>query len=212
LRDITEELVRTGEETRDINGKAKQDLFRRATAALETTISQRSDKNLMTKTEAERFLMDEGLRRQEARNLLETQNGHHWRLTIWVSQRGRPTIVVPLSPAGENPDGGEKDYPQDTRTNTDDAQLRFPPCASSAHGGNQPSSDPHDSIASALTISANGQTHARRKTVLGISSPDAGESAEAISAADADPAPVTKMVEASIAAMASTPEPWRAEI
>src|SRR5262249_15562408 len=34
LRDVTDELVQAGEEARDIGRKAKQDLFRRATAAL----------------------------------------------------------------------------------------------------------------------------------------------------------------------------------
>jgi hypothetical protein len=183
LRDVTDELVQAGEESRDINRKAKQDLFRRATAALETAISQRSDTNPMTKTEAERVLMDEGLRRQEARNLLEAQNGHHWRLTIWVSQRGRPTIVVPLSYAEKKSDGGVNDHSENTRTNAGDAQLRFPPWASPEDGANQPAAVPHDSITSALSISANGQTSERRKSADGITSNGAGDTDASIYAA-----------------------------
>jgi AAA domain len=175
LRDITAELVQAGEEARDITRKAKQDLFRQATEVLVTAISQRSKTNPMTKTEAERSLMDQGLRRQEARNLLEAQNGCHWQLTVWVSQRGRPTIVVPLGPSGEEPDGGEKDHPQNTCTNTSDGQLQFPPCASPADGENQPSSDPHASIASAHPISANRQTSGRRKSTHDIPSNDASK-------------------------------------
>jgi hypothetical protein len=184
LRDITTELVQAGEEARDIDRKAKQDMLRRATEALRTAISQRSKTNPMTKTEAERFLIDQGLRRQEARNLLEAQNGQHWQLTVWVSQRGRPTIVVPLSPPEKKPDGGEKDHPQDTRANTGDTQLRFLPCASPADGGNQPSADPHDSITSALPISANGQGSGRQKSALGSTSHDAGENTGGIFAAE----------------------------
>jgi hypothetical protein len=184
LRDITAELVQTGEEARDITRQAKQDLFRQATEALVTAISQRSDTNPMTKTEAERSLMDQGLRRQEARNLLEAQNGCHWQLTVWVSQRGRPTIVVPLSSPEQKPDGGAKDHPQDTRTNTGDTQLRFLPCPSPEPGGNQSSADPHDSITSALPVSANGQGSGRQKSTLGSPSHDAGENAGGICAAE----------------------------
>jgi hypothetical protein len=184
LRDVTDELVQAGEEARDINRKAKLDLFRHATEALKKAISQRSDADPMTKSEAERFLMDQRLRRQEARNLLEAQNGHHWRLTVWVSQRGRPTIVVPLSPPEKNPDGGEKDHPQDTSTNTGDAQLRFPPCASPADGGNQSTSSPHHSTASASPISADSQARGRRKSALSITSNGAGENDVDISAAE----------------------------
>jgi hypothetical protein len=184
LRDVTDELVSAGEEARDIDRKAKQDLFRHATEALTTAIGQRSDTNPMTKTEAERLLMDQRLRRQEGRNLLEAQNGHQWRLTVWVSQRGRPTIVVPLSPPEKKPDGGEKDHPQDARTNTGDAQRRFPPCASPADGGNQPHSDPHNSRASEQPISADGQTSGRRKSAIGITSNEAAKTDAGIYAAE----------------------------
>jgi hypothetical protein len=44
------------------------------------------------------------------------------------------------SPPEQNPDGGEKTT-QDNSTTTGDAQLRFPPCASPANGGNQPNAD-----------------------------------------------------------------------
>jgi hypothetical protein len=183
LRDMTEELVYAGEEARDIDRKAKQDHFRRATVALETAISQRTQANPMTKTEAERVLMDEGLRRQEARNLLEAQNGHHWRLTVWVSQRGRPIIVVPLSRAEKKSDGGEKDHPEETRTTPGDAQLQFPPSALPEDGENQPTPDPHDSITSVLPISANGQKSEQRKSADGIISNGAGDTDAGIYAA-----------------------------
>jgi len=156
----------------------------RATVALETAISQRSNANPMTKTEAERFLMDEGLRRQEARNLLEAQNGHHWRLTVWVSQRGRPTIVVPRTSPEKNPDGGVNTHPQDTRTTTNHTQPRFPPCALPPDGGNHVTSDPHDSMVSARPFSADGQTSGQRKSPHGMTRNNAGENDVGIYAAE----------------------------
>jgi hypothetical protein len=91
---------------------------------------------------------------------------------------------MPLAPSGENPDGGEKDHPQDTRTATGDTQLRCLPCASPARGENQPSADQHDSTTSALPISAKSQGSGRRKLALGITSDDAGEDAGGIFAAE----------------------------
>jgi phage N-6-adenine-methyltransferase len=90
-----------------------------------------------------------------------------------------PSLLFP-----KKPDGGEKDHPQDTSTNTGDAQLRFLPGASPAHGGNQPTSATHDAMTSALSISADGQTSGRRESACSNTNKDVLEHAGGISAAE----------------------------
>jgi hypothetical protein len=182
LRDVTEALDQAAEDAHDIDRKAKQDLFRQATEVLVQELTRRPLDTPMTKTEAEQFLMDQRLRRTEARNLLHANHGQAWRLEINVSRRGHPTVVMPLS-REQKRDGGEKDQAHESREEPGDAQMRFPPCASPADGGKHQLAEAHHSTSSEALFSADSQASGRRKTSIGITSIDAGESAESFFAA-----------------------------
>ena len=89
-------------------------------------------------------------------------NGHTWKLEVWVSQRGRPTIVVPLPP--KNADGGGNPPTDEPQTNSEDAEPRFSPSASQEDGENVQLAFPHAGTTSVPPIYADEVPRGRRKS------------------------------------------------
>jgi hypothetical protein len=99
LRDVTYEVIETGEEAITQAKKEKQKQLERAATALEHAIRKRQGENkLLLKSEAEKLLMAEDLSQLEARALIRDKSGIRW---IQEKQpggrgKGKPTALFLL--------------------------------------------------------------------------------------------------------------------
>jgi hypothetical protein len=101
LADVTETLIMAGEEAAQAAVKAKQERHRKAADALVDLVRSRGATGKpLNKTEAEDFLREEGLGRNEARELFTHYDGTRWRISAGKG-KGAPQILLPCS-GGEN--------------------------------------------------------------------------------------------------------------
>lgn len=56
----------------------------------------RAEKRLIAERDAVPFLMERGLRRKEARQLIQDHNGVAWRIEILTEKQGQPKILLPV--------------------------------------------------------------------------------------------------------------------
>ena len=97
LQDVTDEILQQGEEALN---KAKQEREERLAAAVEELIgeveaSAQLEEAFKSEKDAVPFLMERGLRRKEARNLIKDRDGVAWRIET-LNKQGKPTILLPL--------------------------------------------------------------------------------------------------------------------
>jgi len=97
LQDVTDEILQQGEEARN---KARQEREERLAAAVEELMgeveaSAQLEEAFNSEKDAVPFLMERGLRRNEARKLIKDRDGVAWRIET-LHERGNPKILLPL--------------------------------------------------------------------------------------------------------------------
>ncbi len=91
--DVTAELVRQGEQARTEAEHAGEALLANAAEKLATEVRSRG--SMLKRDEAEPFLVEQGLTRDEARNLINRHTGVLWRLN-GAGTKGDPVTLLPL--------------------------------------------------------------------------------------------------------------------
>lgn len=149
-RDVTAEVVAAAEATRSQAEQERQQRLDAAARALikEIEVHAEANSTLLADKDAIPFLMDHGLKRAEARQLLRELEGKAWRTQTLADHRGRPKGLFPANPqaAQELKGAAEINTPQETpqstrscegpisadRMNTGRRKSRLPESASDA--------------------------------------------------------------------------------
>jgi hypothetical protein len=96
LTDVTDQLIAAGEEAIQAASEAKKERHTHAVQALEDLVGERHAKGTpITKNEAEAFLREHDIGRNEARNLIDMYGGARWGLSD--DRRGVPHSFLPLA-------------------------------------------------------------------------------------------------------------------
>jgi hypothetical protein len=98
LRDVTAEMQATGEATRTASEQARLQQREAGTAALRAEVIQRAAAGdpMLARTDAEPFLMERGLSRKTAREVIADGEGRDWQLLTRDGERGRPKALLPI--------------------------------------------------------------------------------------------------------------------
>lgn len=122
--DVTEEVDRAGVEAR-----AKLEADRRATetaaaTALLREIQRRAAAGdpLHARAEAEPFLVNLGVKRQAARDLLRGRDGDLWRIEERPGAHGRAKVLLPVPNGEVSPDAGHKGGVAESRARSGDSE------------------------------------------------------------------------------------------
>lgn len=108
LSDVTFELLQAGEEAMAQARRKEEERLEKSAHILADVIGERTaEGKLMLKTEAESFLKESGLTREEARSLINGKNGILWRIES-IPGKGNPKVLFPLSNDASNTDSAAK--------------------------------------------------------------------------------------------------------
>lgn len=104
LRDVTDEIVKAGEETVAKAEQAKSEKLEKAAVALAEVVKARAASGEpLLKTEAEEYLQQEHLSRDAARSLIAEKEGMLWRIEQVKTAPGRPKALYPTSVQPDEP-------------------------------------------------------------------------------------------------------------
>ncbi|MDA2934407.1 helicase RepA family protein, partial [Acidobacteria bacterium AH-259-D05] len=99
LQDVTDAILQQGKEA--LNRKQQEHEARLASAAEEligeVEAAAQLEKTFIAEQDGVPFLMECGLKRKEARQLIKDRNGVSWRIETLKKERGRPRVLVPLT-------------------------------------------------------------------------------------------------------------------
>jgi AAA domain len=144
LVDVTEELIKAGEETIAHAAQAQQARFdHAATALLEMVFRRSAAGNPILKTEAELFLRKElGLTQDEARQIISDRTGKYWRLEKLAGGRGKGTPQA-LLPMTEEESDNSLDRETENQRSVPDAPPEDPYSVAQSGSGSQSNPAPN---------------------------------------------------------------------
>jgi hypothetical protein len=98
LREVTDEVTRTGEETRQGAARERENRLFTGVTQLATFIDDeaRHDRLILCEKNAVPFLCERGVTRSEARAAIERYDGQFWRVVVLDKTRGRPRVLMPI--------------------------------------------------------------------------------------------------------------------
>jgi hypothetical protein len=163
LRDVTAEIVAAGEASRQAAEQERDQKRETASEALRLAVDRqaRAGTPLLARTDAEPFLVERGLSRKAAREVIAAGEGRLWRSVTREAERGQPRVLMPVSSQG---DGG----PDDSGREESGVSLN--------RAGQNPgvSGNPHGEPLSEAGILAARSQGARPKSTLSAAAPSAG--------------------------------------
>ncbi|MFI5364356.1 MAG: AAA family ATPase [Candidatus Binatia bacterium] len=134
LRNVTEELIEAGEASQREAADAARKRLDAAAQALRKAVNDRT--SLPMNEEAIPLLRTHGLKREEARELIQRHAGTLWRLDPPVGRRGVPVCVVPMPGEGQEDSAGMQGAENPCQTRPSEGSIP----AKQAQSGRQESS------------------------------------------------------------------------
>jgi hypothetical protein len=146
VRDVTEQVIAAGTEAiAALASKRAADLEAAAKALCEAVRAAPEFRPLLADKDAVPFLMEKGIKRTAARQLLRDRDKTLWRLVQLTHRKGKPTALRPVNAK----DSAEIVPERGTQSSTPLFEKAFPPDQESHGGGNdvgrKPSSNEHES-------------------------------------------------------------------
>jgi 5S rRNA maturation endonuclease (ribonuclease M5) len=138
LREVTDELARTGEQALAAAAEATQAQLDEAARVLRDHVEAGDQPNRET---AQKILMGEGLTLHAARDLIKVREGTDWRTVELKEQKGKPRVLMPTGesttalteiPPRDNPDGtraneGDSRQASDTKARRECPEITLTP-------------------------------------------------------------------------------------